>query len=81
MIEHLFLSPSNAARIHQASLQVLENTGVKLDHQEAEALYLEAGAKKDGDGRILIPKGMVEGALEKAHSAINLFSRDGEKYQ
>ena len=81
MIEHLFLSPGNAARIHQASLQVLENTGVKLDHQEAEALYLEAGAKKDGDGRILIPKGMVEGALEKAHSAINLFSRDGEKYQ
>ncbi len=79
MIEHLFLSPSNAARIHQASLQVLENTGVKLNHEEAEALYLEAGAKKDVDGRILIPGSMVEEALEKAHSAINLFSRDGER--
>jgi trimethylamine--corrinoid protein Co-methyltransferase len=79
MIEHLFLSPSNAAGIHQASLQVLENTGVKLDQEEAEALYLEAGAKKDGDGRILIPGSMVEEALEKAHSAINLFSRDGER--
>jgi trimethylamine--corrinoid protein Co-methyltransferase len=79
MIEHLFLSPSNAARIHQASLQVLENTGVKLDHEEAESLYLEAGAKKDEDGRILIPGGMVGEALEKAHSAINLFNRDGER--
>jgi trimethylamine--corrinoid protein Co-methyltransferase len=79
MVKHLFLSPANAARIHQASLQVLENTGVKVDHEEAEALYLAAGAKKDEDGRILIPRRMVEEALEKAPSAINLFSRDGER--
>ena len=79
MSVHLFLSPNKAARIHAASLQVLENTGIHLDHAEAEALYLEAGAKKDGDGRILIPGGMIEEALEKAHPAVNLFSRDGER--
>ena len=78
MIEHLFLSSNNAARVHRAALQVLENTGVKLDHEEAEALYLEAGAKKDGDGRILIPGSMVEEALKKANPTIELYRRDGK---
>lgn len=36
----LFLSPEKAARVHAATLQVLERTGVQLDHAEAESLYL-----------------------------------------
>ena len=49
----LFLSPKKAAKVHAATLQVLEETGVQLDHTEAESLYLEAGATKDKEGRIL----------------------------
>ena len=74
-----FLPSENAAKIHESTLQLLENTGVKLDHDEAEALYLSADAKKDDDGRILIPRTMVEEAMEKAHSQIQLYSRDADK--
>jgi len=46
-----FLPPENAEKIHEATIQLLENTGIKLDHEEAEALYLDAGATKDDEGR------------------------------
>lgn len=74
----LFLSTEKAARIHAATLQVLEKTGVLLDHAEGESLYLEAGATKDKEGRILIPRHLVEEALEKAHAEIQMYDRDGE---
>ena len=74
----LFLSTEKAARVHAATLQVLEKTGVLLDHAEAESLYLEAGATKDKEGRILIPRHLVEEALEKAHAEIQMYDRDGE---
>jgi trimethylamine--corrinoid protein Co-methyltransferase len=74
----LFLSPKKAAKVHAATLQLLEETGVQLDHTEAESLYLEAGATKDKEGRILIPQHLVEEALEKAHPEIQMYDRDGE---
>jgi len=74
-----FLPPDSAAKIHEATLQVLENTGVMLDHEEAQALYLQAGATIDDEGRILIPRRMVGEALEKANPAIQLYSRDGDQ--
>jgi trimethylamine--corrinoid protein Co-methyltransferase len=76
-----YLPPHEAAKIHTASLHVLERTGINVDHQEATALLLDAGATKDEEGRILIPPQMVEVALEKARASsaeIQLFSRDGE---
>ena len=49
MARPLFFSPQKATKIHAATLTVLEKTGVKLDHEEAEALYLKAGATKDDE--------------------------------
>jgi trimethylamine--corrinoid protein Co-methyltransferase len=75
------LTPEEAAKIHAASLALLQHTGVKVEHEEATALLLEAGAAKDDEGRILIPSQMVEEALEKARASsaqIQLFTRDGE---
>ncbi|MGD8523562.1 MAG: trimethylamine methyltransferase family protein [Desulfobacterales bacterium] len=73
-----FLSSQKAKRVHAATLEVLEKTGVQLDHAEAESLYLEAGATKDKEGRILIPQHLVEEALEKAPAEIQMYDRDGE---
>ncbi|MBN1992927.1 MAG: trimethylamine methyltransferase family protein [Anaerolineae bacterium] len=75
------LTQKEAAKIHAASLKVLARTGVKVDHEEAIALLLDAGASKDDEGRLLIPALMVEEALEKARASsakIQLFTRDGE---
>ena len=79
MARSLFFSPQKAIKIHEAALTVLEKTGVKLDHEEAKALYLDAGATKDDEGRILIPQRMVAEALEKAHPQIQMYDRNGEK--
>jgi trimethylamine--corrinoid protein Co-methyltransferase len=76
-----YLSPEETAKIHTASVQVLERTGIKVDHEEATALLLDAGATEDDEGRILISSLMVETALEKARASsaeIQLFTRDGE---
>jgi trimethylamine--corrinoid protein Co-methyltransferase len=75
------LTPEEAAKIHAASLALLQHTGVKVEHEEATALLLGAGAAKDDEGRILIPPQMVEEGLEKARASseqIQLFTRDGE---
>jgi trimethylamine--corrinoid protein Co-methyltransferase len=75
------LTPEEAAKIHAASLALLQHTGVKVEHEEATALLLAAGATKDDEGRILIPPQMVEEGLEKAKASsgqIQLFTRDGE---
>ena len=56
MPKPIFLPKDKAAKIHETTIQVLEKTGVYLDNQEAEALYLDAGAKKDHEGRILIQR-------------------------
>jgi len=75
------LTSDEAARIHAASLNVLAHTGVWVEHEEAAALLLEAGATRDPDGRILIPAKLVEEGLEKARatsSSIQLYSREGD---
>jgi trimethylamine--corrinoid protein Co-methyltransferase len=73
----MFLPKDRAAKIHRASLQVLEQTGIRLDHEEAEALLLRAGARKDRSGRVLIPGTLVEKALAEAPRQVQLYDRDG----
>jgi trimethylamine--corrinoid protein Co-methyltransferase len=79
MAKPLLLSHDNAATVHEASLRVLEKTGVQLNHAEAEDLLLSAGATKDEEGRILIPPQLVEQALEKGSPQIQLYDRDGKE--
>ncbi|TVR29193.1 MAG: hypothetical protein EA404_15415 [Spirochaetaceae bacterium] len=80
MIQNIFLDKSAAGCIHNASVQVLERTGLLIhaDDMEVRDLLLGAGAQKDGLERVLIPRRMVEEALEKARGGFQLFTRDGE---
>ena len=79
MARPIFLPEGEAAKVHNATLRVLDKTGVQLDHEEAEALYLGAGARKDEFGRILIPAALVDEALEKSTSKIQMWDRDGNR--
>ena len=78
MDKALFLDGQQAEQIHEATLQVLERTGVSLDHPEVEGLLLADGARKDDDGRLLIPRAMVQAALERACQKITIYDRHGE---
>jgi len=83
MNQKLFLTKEKADKIHEASLEVLENTGVNLDKGcRAEEILLGAGAERDSTGRMLIPRKLVREALEKARAAekIHVYDREGENF-
>lgn len=69
------LNPEQIDRIHQASLAVLEQTGIHVEHEEALTLYRRGGARVEGT-RVYIPPSMVAEALEKAPSQVLLAGRD-----
>jgi len=75
----MFLPKTKAAKIDEASLSILERTGVKLDHPEAMDALLKAGATRDTEGRILVPRKLVRDALYKVSHETQLYTRDGKK--
>lgn len=74
---HRHLSEEQCARIHQASLQVLEQTGVRLHHPEAVALLEGAGASVEGCDRVHLPAALVEQSLTSAPRSITMYDRLG----
>jgi trimethylamine---corrinoid protein Co-methyltransferase len=59
------LTNEEIARIHEASLEVLQNTGLKIDHPVAQERLAAVGARVDAAGqRVYIPKELVEKALK-----------------
>jgi trimethylamine--corrinoid protein Co-methyltransferase len=71
------LTQAQIEHIHQASLTVLEHTGVHVAHAEAQALYRAGGASVDGE-RVYISPAMIGQALEKVPSRVLLAGRDPE---
>jgi trimethylamine--corrinoid protein Co-methyltransferase len=63
--------------LHEATLHVLERTGLLIEEPEALALLRKAGASVDGP-RVRIPPRMVESALSVAPREVRLFDRTGE---
>ncbi|MCD4783353.1 MAG: trimethylamine methyltransferase family protein [Candidatus Eremiobacteraeota bacterium] len=79
MKQPIFIDNEKAQIIHKATIEVLEKTGIQLDNKQAENILLENGAKKDKDGRILIPGSLVESALAKSLSSFTLYDRNGNE--
>jgi trimethylamine---corrinoid protein Co-methyltransferase len=73
------LSDDQLARIHAASLEILERTGVQLHHQEALDLLRRAGAHVQEDGWVRIPAHRVEWALRTAPKRIVWANRHGRR--
>ena len=66
------------AMIHQATLDILERTGVVVRDATALALLKQAGAGIDGE-RVRITVHLVESALQTAPRSISIYRRDGER--
>lgn len=69
------LSDVQVRQIHQASLSVLERTGVQVEEEEALGLFKSAGANIDGS-RVRIPARMIDETLQNARSRVVLAGRD-----
>ncbi len=65
-------------KIHMATLEVLENTGIKMTHPEGVELLEAGGAKVKGD-IIKIPSWMVEKALATVPHRLVLGNQRGER--
>lgn len=63
--------------LYQASLDCLEQVGVRVDDERGLEILLNAGAKLDGD-RVKIPPEVIRYAVEVASSTLSIWSRDGE---
>ncbi len=71
------LSDDQVLRINNATLHVLERTGVRLAHPKGRELLHDAGARVDGNN-VHIPAFLVEEAIRNAPSTITLYNRDGK---
>ncbi len=71
------LSRDQLERIHNASLEILERTGVRLHLPEAVELLKNAGADVSEGSCVRIPSHLVEWALSIAPKRVVLANRKG----
>ncbi len=71
------LAAEDVRRIHEASLTVLERTGIEVAPSECREIFRAAGARVvDGESRVYLPRAMVEDALAQAPNEVVLCGRD-----
>ena len=73
-----FLDEGGLEAIHLAALEILERTGVWVQHEGVVEMLASAGCKVTGPNRLTIPPQLVEEALRKAPAEITIYSRDGK---
>ncbi len=72
-----FLLEGEIKAIHNASLQVLENTGIKVMSKKALDILKKAGARVDYEtNHVTIPRDLVEEALKRAPKIIKYCARN-----
>lgn len=73
------LSDEDIQKIHNASLAILENTGMLVDHHKARQMLQEAGAKVDHERKIVkFPPELVEKSLKSLPRTITYAGRNPE---
>ena len=75
------LSPLEIETIHNASMQILQEVGIKVDFPLARTLFAEAGAKVDEDREtVYIPEKVLLDAVKKAPASFQLCGRDASVF-
>ncbi len=76
--DYRLLTEEQIREIHQATLTLLEKTGVKVLNQEALQLLGNAGCRLVDEDIVSIPAGLVEESIQRAPSHVTVYNRDGE---
>ena len=72
-----FLSEDEMSAIHNASLEVLENTGIRVTNEAVLDILKKAGARVDYVKKhVAIPRGLVEEALRRAPKTTKYAARN-----
>ena len=73
------VSDDQVERLHHASLEILDRTGVRLYEPEALQLLQKKGVQVEDGTRVRIPPGLVEWALSVAPKRAVLCDRNGRR--
>lgn len=74
------LNEEKISKIHEASLFLIEEVGMRIDGERTLKLLHENGATTDSSGVTKIPRALVEKALKTVPKEIVLYTRDGEPH-
>jgi trimethylamine--corrinoid protein Co-methyltransferase len=73
------LTQEQIEQIHQYTLRVLETTGMRVDSPRALRLFeKKLGPTAVQDGRVRIPREIVEWAIHSAPATIDIYNRGGD---
>ena len=71
------LTPEQVDQIHEASMHILENTGIRFQDAEALALWEQAGAKVDhAKEHVWIDRGLLMELVDKAPQSFTIRARN-----
>jgi len=68
------LDEQGCQAVHDATLELLDRTGVEVQHEDMLGRFKAAGARVEGS-RVRIPSGLIDDALAAAPRSISLASR------
>jgi trimethylamine--corrinoid protein Co-methyltransferase len=70
------LSEDEQAQVHERTLRILANTGIRVDTAQGRRILKDAGAKVDGSTNVVrFPRGLVEESLKLAPKEFTLGAR------
>ncbi|MEE9199775.1 MAG: trimethylamine methyltransferase family protein, partial [Dehalococcoidia bacterium] len=73
------LTDEKLHRIHEASLEVLEDVGVRIATEAARELLADAGCKVIDEDIVKIPRRVVEDAIDSAPKRVVIYDREGNE--
>lgn len=73
-----FLNRKDVEKIHNTSIKILEEVGMKSSSKKIIRFFSDNGAKVDSD-LIKIPESLVKEALKKAPNKVTIYGRDSTK--
>lgn len=76
--EFHLLSETKKEKLHCATLEILEKTGVAFESQAAIDILAASGADVFNPDRVKIPASLVEQALKTTPKEVTLYTREGE---
>lgn len=72
-----FLSQEDKNKLYTSALQVMEETGMLVQHDGALKLLTDAGCKLGKDGMVRMPASLVEQARKTVPNNIAMYDREG----
>jgi trimethylamine--corrinoid protein Co-methyltransferase len=78
-IQFSVLDEKKIAKIHEKTMYLMEEVGMKVSGERSLKLLKDAGARIDNDGRVRVSANLVDRAIKSAPKELVLYNRAGEK--